>query len=62
MVNRIQIKRGNLSDIPILSVGEFGFATDVEQVYIGTSSSNIKNINFRRSIHFTCCISNTWWN
>ena len=42
MVNRIQIKRGNLSDIPILSVGEFGFATDVEQVYIGTSSSNIK--------------------
>ena len=42
MSNKIQIKRGDLSDIPILSVGEFGFTTDVEQLYIGTGSLNLK--------------------
>jgi hypothetical protein len=42
MANKIQIKRGNIADIPILDSGEFGFTIDTEEVYIGTGSSNIQ--------------------
>jgi hypothetical protein len=42
MPNKIQIKRGNIADIPILDSGEFGFTIDSEEVYIGTGSSNIR--------------------
>ncbi len=42
MSNKIQIKRGNIANIPILDSGEFGFTIDTEEVYIGTGSSNIR--------------------
>jgi len=42
MANKIQIKRGNLTDIPILDVAEFGFTIDTGGVYIGNGTSNIQ--------------------
>ena len=42
MTNKIQIKRGNIINLPILDSGEFGFTIDTEEVYIGTGTSNIK--------------------
>ena len=36
MSRRIQIKRGLLADMPILAVGELGYATDTNELYVGT--------------------------
>ena len=41
MANKIQIKRGLKSNLPVLSVGEFGLCTDTKEVFIGTSSGNV---------------------
>ncbi|TCI26760.1 hypothetical protein EVJ32_05125 [Exiguobacterium sp. SH5S4] len=42
MARKIQVKRGNQSDIPNLDVGEFGFTMDESRTYIGSSSGNIE--------------------
>ena len=42
MANKIQIKRGNKSNLPILDSGEFGYVKDLQEVYIGTGSTNIR--------------------
>lgn len=34
-VAQIKVRQGNLSDLPILVAGEFGYATDVQRLYIG---------------------------
>ena len=41
MSNKIQIKRGEATDLPVLDVGEPGFCTDLKKVYIGDGSSNL---------------------
>lgn len=40
MATTIQIKRGSEANIPTLSPGEFGYTTDTNKLYIGTSGGN----------------------
>lgn len=35
VVAQIKVRNGNLSDLPALAKGEFGYATDVQRLYIG---------------------------
>ena len=39
---KLKIKRGNKSSLPQLDTGEFGLATDTNEVYIGNTSRNIQ--------------------
>lgn len=41
MANKIQVRRGAKSKLPVLNEGEFGLCTDTKEVYIGTSGGNI---------------------
>ena len=34
-ISKIQVKTGNIADLPQLSPGEFGYATDSKQLFIG---------------------------
>ena len=40
MSNNIKIKRGLKAGLPNLEVGEFGLATDTNELFIGTSTGN----------------------
>lgn len=40
MANTLKIKRGTKSGLPTLNVGELGFASDTNELYIGTASGN----------------------
>ena len=42
MASKIQVKRGNKADLPILSDGEFGLCQDTGEIYIGNGSANLK--------------------
>ena len=42
MANMIQVKKGQKSNIPVLSSAELGYAIDTQEVFIGTGSSNIR--------------------
>ena len=42
MANLVKVKRGLKASLPALNIGEFGFATDTNEVYIGTASGNVK--------------------
>jgi hypothetical protein len=42
MANKIQIKRGNKTNLPILDVGEPAICTDTNEIYVGTGSKNIE--------------------
>lgn len=37
----IQIKRGNLADLPTLAIGELALTDDTGEVYVGTSGGNV---------------------
>lgn len=43
-ISKLQARSGNLIDLPQLDQAEFGFASDVEKLYIGKTDGNIKNI------------------
>lgn len=40
MSNTIQVRRGAYASLPTLNAGEFGFATDTHQVFVGDGASN----------------------
>jgi hypothetical protein len=40
-ISKIQVRSGNVSDLPQLSVGELGFATDTNQLFIGNDTGSI---------------------
>ena len=42
MASKIQVKRGNKADLPILADGEFGLCQDTGEIFIGNGGSNIK--------------------
>jgi hypothetical protein len=42
MSNLIKVKRGTKSSLPTLNVGELGFCSDTNELYIGTASGNVK--------------------
>lgn len=37
MARRIQIKRGLYADMPVLAVGELGYCTDINKLFVGTA-------------------------
>ena len=41
MAHKIQIKRGNKADLPVLNDGEMGLCIDTQEVFIGSNSTNI---------------------
>ncbi|XRG78428.1 hypothetical protein V5E38_22245 [Rossellomorea sp. GAMAL-10_SWC] len=41
MAQKIQIRRGLKANLPLLDVGEFGFTTDTNELFIGSSNGNI---------------------
>lgn len=45
MSNKIQIKRGLKSKLPILADGEFGLCTDTKEVFIGSGGANVDVTN-----------------
>jgi len=43
MANKIQIKRGNIADLPVyLDAGEFGLAVDTGRLFIGDGTTNLE--------------------
>ena len=42
MAVKIQVRRGSKAGLPKLSPGEFGFATDTKELFIGGQSGNIQ--------------------
>ena len=42
MANIIKVKRGLNASLPVLNIGEFGFVTDTNELYIGTALGNVK--------------------
>lgn len=42
MASKIQVKRGNKADLPILSDGEYGFCQDTSEIFIGNGGTNTK--------------------
>ena len=40
-ISKIQVKTGNIADLPQLSVGEFGWASDTKQLFIGNEPNVI---------------------
>lgn len=54
LISRIQLRRGNLEDLPILKEGELGYAMDKKRLFIGNPSQTIiaddspyYNLNFK---------------
>lgn len=41
MSDKIKIRRGDLVDLPNLDTGELGFATDADNLYIGSDAGNV---------------------
>lgn len=40
-ISRIQVRSGNIADLPQLAVGEFGWAVDTKQLFIGNDPNTI---------------------
>lgn len=43
-ISKIQVKTGNIADLPQLSPGEFGYATDSQQLFIGNDPNVVGSI------------------
>ncbi len=41
MAHKIQIKRGNKADLPVLNDGEMGLCVDTQEVFVGSNGTNI---------------------
>lgn len=52
MANKIQIKRGLASGLPVLDAGEFGFSEDSKQVHIGDGVTNFEIVKIGDSPTF----------
>lgn len=46
MAGRHLFKRGPKADLPLLNVGEPGFATDTKQVFVGATGGNVGLMSF----------------
>lgn len=42
MARKLQIKRGQKKNMPVLAEGELGFALDEKTVYVGTGAENVQ--------------------
>lgn len=55
----IQIRRGIESNIGTLTIGELGFCTDSNKLYIGSSTGNILLVNTQTSGDMTKSVYDT---
>lgn len=64
MADRILLRRGNLADLPTLTTGEPGFATDSKTLYIGTASGNQKIVSASATVQtwIAPTLLNSWVN
>lgn len=44
-ISKIQVRTGNSADLPVLSSGEFGYATDTHKLYIGNPGASLPTDN-----------------
>lgn len=42
MGKKIQLKRGEKKDLPLLATAEIGFTTDTEETFVGTNNKNVR--------------------
>jgi hypothetical protein len=44
-ISKIQVRTGSIADLPVLSPGEFGYATDTERLFIGNVGGTLPTDN-----------------
>jgi len=62
-ISKIQHRTGNLVDLPQLDQAEFGFASDVNRLFIGKTEGNTQNIEVLTAfsnLDFDEITANTW--
>ena len=62
MFQKIQVRRGLRSELPILGAGEIGFCTDTKEVFIGDGAINIAFANKAQDPWLTPALLNAWVN
>jgi parallel beta-helix repeat protein len=61
MAHKIQIKRGNKADIPVLNDGEMGLCIDTQEVFVGCNGTNIPVNTNKRTARFVIGTSTSGW-
>jgi parallel beta-helix repeat protein len=61
MAHKIQIKRGNKADIPVLNDGEMGLCIDTQEVFVGCNGTNIPVNTNKRTARFVIGTSTAGW-
>jgi parallel beta-helix repeat protein len=61
MAHKIQIKRGNKADIPVLNDGEMGLCIDTQEVFVGCNGTNIPVNTNKRTARFVVGTSTSGW-
>jgi hypothetical protein len=62
-ISKIKHRSGNIEDLPQLDQAEFGFASDVNRLFIGKTEGNIQNIEVLTAysnLAFDELTANTW--
>ena len=49
-ISKIQIRRGTIADLPILSPGEFGYATDTQRLFLGNEEYTVGTGNAAQTV------------
>ena len=49
-ISKIQIRRGNIADLPILAPGEFGYATDTQRLFLGNEEYTVGTGNAAQTV------------
>lgn len=49
-ISKIQIRRGDIADLPILAPGEFGYATDTQRLFLGNEEYTVGTGNAVRTV------------
>ena len=61
MAHKIQIKRGNKADIPVLNDGEMGLCIDTQEVFVGCNGTNIPVSTNKRTVRLVVGTSTSGW-
>jgi len=49
-ISKIQIRRGDIADLPILAPGEFGYATDTQRLFLGNEEYTVGTGNAAQTV------------
>jgi len=61
MAHKIQIKRGNKADLPVLNDGELGLCLDTNEVYVGNNGTNVPVGGTATTARFVIGTSTAGW-